>query len=214
MSGIDYSEFVSGLDEAGVSHGQVSGEPLPAGWYPMTVRKAEVVAAKSGLPMLKLQLQVTGDAPKGAANRVAFAQLMLAAKRTSTDNGIETMKSEADYKKDSDVVKAKLNGFLVAVGVSKQTPNAPKDSLEYIGQTINVAAIEGATFMGRLKVDRSEQFGDRNSLEEFYGINDPKKGLAQWREQRWGLQKLTAALAVAGNSGSASGGGTTGLHTL
>ena len=178
MSGIDYSEFVSGLDEAGVSHGQVSGEPLPAGWYPMTVRKAEVVAAKSGLPMLKLQLQVTGDAPKGAANRVAFAQLMLAAKRTSTDNGIETMKSEADYKKDSDVVKAKLNGFLVAVGVSKQTPNAPKDS-----------------------------------LEEFYGINDPKKGLAQWREQRWGLQKLTAALAVAGNSGS-GGAGATGLHTL
>ena len=216
MSGIDYSEFVSGLDAAGESHGQVSGEPLPAAWYPFVVKKAEVVAAKSGLPVLKLQLGVTGDAPKGAANRVAFAQVMLGAKRTREERDmsgrvIETMKSEEDYQKDAALMKDRLNGFLVSVDAKKSTPTAPKDSLEFIGQTIGVAGMEGVTFMGRLKVDRSEQFGDRNSLEEYHHINDPKRGLAAWREGKWGLQKLTAVLAQAQGSGTTTA---TGLHTL
>jgi len=128
-------------------------EPLPPGWYPVTVESGEWKTSKSNSSneYLNLKLRVQGD---NYANRVVFHMLNLI-------NTNEVAKNIALHD---------LKDMFIAMG-------ADKDKLKEIGKDDIIGFILDKPFKVKLNIKKDTQWGDKNEIKGFDVMNYVAKGI-------------------------------------
>jgi hypothetical protein len=182
-------DMLDGYDDVEASSG-MSGDPLPTGWYLLTVEKLlDMAASKAGVPMARLQLNV--DEGEHAKQK-AFVSIALGPKATNKDG---SNRSPEEFDKAKKSVQAQAKGLLKAIAVETAQPLG--EGLEKVFSFYNVQAWEGRQFVGKiqLRIDRSGQYDPQNALQAYHHIDDAKKGVA-WLRSRSGGPSVAAGAAT------------------
>ena len=190
---VDYGVFTG----EGESQGEWGGDVLPPGKYPLKIASAQGNVTKNGVPLGRMRVVVTEGPYK---DKGTFVDLYLGASGSSrTKDGQEYNRTSEQFKEAAQNAVNKANGFLKALRVHKvPTPNVERSRPEFTYEYFNVASWEGREFMGRVIVDKGSDT-PRNSLMAFASMDDPKNGVATWREKE--LPKQVAAHAKATGGG-------------
>jgi hypothetical protein len=162
--------FLDDIDNIPVVHGT---DPLPTGWYHVRVASVEGRETQSGLPSLRISLNVV-NGPIDTVGRTAFVSLTLGARPTKEVDGYQVERSPEEYERAARIQKIRFKTIISALGVPIQKPL--NDTAQAVIDACNLPAWEGREMIARITL-RDDDRGGTNDLRDAYPINDPKRGV-------------------------------------
>lgn len=175
-----YDDFYEGYDQVEASQGLTS-EPLPTDFYALKIEKVlGKEESRNKVPQVRLQLLVT-EGP--LAGRRAFVRQSLGASRVDGD-GKE--KTASEYAQHRATMQAQMKGLLKAIGVQQGAPVG-----DGAAKAFNFFAVdqwEGREFVGKIRLQEEREYKGKtydasNQLQNFYPLDDPKRGIGWLRER-------------------------------